>query len=99
LHFTTQSSPANKEEDGEESRENDEDSGTNDTYDEPAVPLLALVEVRTGEEDEEIVFSHRAKLYGFDSSTKEWKERGVGDIKILHNQAERTYRILMRRSV
>ena len=63
------------------------------------LPLPALVEVRTGEEDEEIVFSHRAKLYRFDLSTNEWKERGVGVIKILHNREKKTYRILMRRSV
>ena len=102
LHFTSQASPANKEEDGEEGAENGEDDGTNDTCDahfEPVVPLPALVEVKTGEEDEKVVFSHRAKLYRFDSSTKEWKERGVGDIKILHNQEKKTYRILLRRFV
>jgi len=53
--------------------------------------------LKTGEEDEEIIFSHRAKLYGFESSTKEWREKGVGDIKILHQREKNTYRILWRR--
>lgn len=46
----------------------------------------------TGEENETILYSHRAKLFRFAESVKaegeevakkEWKERGVGDIKIL----------------
>ena len=35
--------------------------------------------VETGEEDEETIFSARAKLYHFE---KEWKERGTGVIKV-----------------
>jgi len=35
--------------------------------------------VKTGEEEEETVFACRAKLYHFE---KEWKERGVGTLKI-----------------
>lgn len=34
----------------------------------------------TGEEDEEVVIKCRAKLYYFEN--REWKERGVGDLKI-----------------
>ena len=62
-------------------------------------PLVSLPEVavRTGEEDEEAIFTHRAKLYRFDSNIKQWKERGVGDIKILCNKATSKTRILMRR--
>lgn len=56
------------------------------------------VEVRTGEEDEDIIFKQRCKLYRFDSKLKEWKEKGVGELKILkHKQRENAYRILMRR--
>lgn len=36
--------------------------------------------VETGEENEQTVFSGRAKLYFFDN--KEWKERGVGVLKL-----------------
>lgn len=44
---------------------------------------ILQVEVKTGEEDEEVLYSHRAKLFRFDGETKEWKERGIGDIKVL----------------
>lgn len=43
------------------------------------------------------MFSQRAKLYRYDSSTKEWKERGVGEMKILHHPGYGSYRLLMRR--
>ena len=38
-------------------------------------------------EDEEEVFSHRAKLFRFarECTPPEWKERGLGDIKIMEN--------------
>ena len=53
-------------------------------------PIVSLpeVDVVTGEEDEETVFCHRAKLFRFVSSEKEraWKERGVGDLKILKHK-------------
>lgn len=41
----------------------------------------------------------RAKLYRFETSGEEneWKERGVGEIKILKNSDKGTYRVLMRR--
>ena len=71
-------------------------SETESPYFEPIIFLPALVEVKI-DEDEAVIFSHRAKLYRFESSTKEWKEKGVGDIKILHNKDNNTYRILLRR--
>ena len=45
------------------------------------------VAVTTGMEDEEEVFSHRAKLFRFarECTPPEWKERGLGDIKIMEN--------------
>lgn len=59
-----------------------------DEYDphyEPIVPLPDTVVVSTGEEEETPVFNERGKLYRYDNSTKEWKERGVGQIKILYH--------------
>lgn len=43
------------------------------------------------------VFCHRAKLYRYEAATKEWKERGVGEMKILHHPVKKTYRLLLRR--
>ena len=62
---------------------------------EPVIALPDQVDVKTGEEDEEVVFSHRAKLYRFGNG--EWKERGLGDVKVLYNAASNKARILMRR--
>uniref|UniRef100_A0A8C5X586 E3 SUMO-protein ligase RanBP2 n=1 Tax=Malurus cyaneus samueli TaxID=2593467 RepID=A0A8C5X586_9PASS len=66
-------------------------------YFEPVVPLPDLVEVTSGEENEQVVFSHRAKLYRYDKDANQWKERGIGDIKILQNYDNKQVRIVMRR--
>lgn len=57
------------------------------------VVQLAEVQTTTGEEDEEVVLEHKAKLYRFDS---EWKKRGVGMAKILKHKQTGKYRLLMR---
>ena len=63
----------------------------------PTVSLPDAIEQKTGEEDETVVYSHRAKLFRYDVDTKQWKKRGVGDIKILlHNETKRN-RVVMRR--
>ena len=64
---------------------------------EPIIPLPDMIDVKTGEEDEEVVFSHRAKLYRFVADDKQWKERGIGDIKLLRNRQSGKMRVLMRR--
>lgn len=63
----------------------------------PVIPLPELVEVKTGEESEEILFNERAKLLRFDSDTKEWKERGLGQMKVLKDPKTGITRFLMRR--
>lgn len=62
----------------------------------PVVPLPELVEVKTGEENCQVLFEARTKLFRYDSNgeTKEWKERGVGTIKILKDDF---LRLIMRR--
>ena len=61
------------------------------------VVSLPAVERVTGEENEVVKFSHRAKLYRFDKEISQWKERGVGDIKILQHKETGRSRVLMRR--
>ena len=78
-----------------------DESVTEDDHDgphfEPIIPLPDKIDVKTGEEDEEVMFSHRAKLYRFVKEDKQWKERGVGDIKLLRNTQSGKIRVLMRR--
>ena len=65
---------------------------------EPVIPLPDLIDAKTGEEDEEVTFVHRAKLLRFDPTTKEWKERGIGEMKVLvHKTDPEKARLLMRR--
>ncbi|XP_076281902.1 E3 SUMO-protein ligase RanBP2 [Lasioglossum baleicum] len=85
--------PENEEEEGDENDNEQE----HDPHFEPIIPLPDIIEVRTGEEDEEKVFCERAKLYRYDNTTHEWKERGVGEMKILHSTEHGTYRLLLRR--
>ncbi|XP_042203503.1 ranBP2-like and GRIP domain-containing protein 3 isoform X1 [Homarus americanus] len=63
----------------------------------PVIPMPDLVEVKTGEEGEEKLFCERAKLYRYDKDSKEWKERGVGELKVLKNNSSGKVRVLMRR--
>ncbi|XP_035376438.1 E3 SUMO-protein ligase RanBP2 isoform X3 [Electrophorus electricus] len=64
---------------------------------EPVVPMPDLVKISTGEENEQVVFSHRAKLYRYDKDLSQWKERGIGDLKILQNYDTKRTRLVMRR--
>lgn len=62
-------------------------------------PLVHLekVEVKTHEEEEDVTFKVRAKLFRFHADIKEWKERGTGDVKFLKHKGTGKTRILMRR--
>jgi len=62
-------------------------------------PLVNLkeVSVETGEEDEEVLFKMRAKLFRFDKDSSQWKERGTGDVKFLQHKDTKKIRVLMRR--
>ncbi len=52
------------------------------------------VEVKTGEEEEEVIFKIRAKLFRFRSN--EWKERGVGELKLSRNKTKFKVRLILR---
>lgn len=62
----------------------------------PVVEGLEEVEVVTGEEDEDLLYSHLCLLYRFDAGTQEWKGRGRGDIKVLKHKETGTCRMVLR---
>jgi len=89
--------------------ENPEVNATENEADEPKVvaeadstatfePVVKLepVQVKTGEEDEDTVYKERARLYRFDASTQEWKERGIGDVRFMKHKETGKVRILLR---
>ena len=55
------------------------------------------VEVTTDEEGYKVMFTARTKLYRF--TEKQWKERGLGDIKILYSSEKQHARLIMRREL
>lgn len=67
-----------------------------DVHFEPVVKL-EKVDVKTNEENEEVLYKVRAKLFRFHPEAKEWKERGTGDVKFLKHKGTGRTRILMRR--
>jgi len=62
-------------------------------------PVVKLTQVKTQtmEEDEEVLYKQRAKLFRFDNDVNLWKERGTGDVKFLKHQDTKKIRLLMRR--
>ena len=55
---------------------------------------MPKAEIKTGEEDEDLIFKIRAKLYRFRDS--EWKERGTGDLKLLRHKTDKKIRCILR---
>ena len=85
--FGVKSTPA-------EGDEGDDGEREHDPHYDAIVQVSKLDSVKTGEENDTVLFKHRAKLYRFDS---QWKERGVGDIKLTRNVKTGYCRVLMRR--
>ena len=61
----------------------------------PIIPLPEEVPVHTGEENEIVLFNQRSRLFRLVDG--EWKERGVGEMKLLHDPSTNKVRLLMRR--
>ncbi|TFK27028.1 hypothetical protein FA15DRAFT_666761 [Coprinopsis marcescibilis] len=68
-----------------------------DVHFEPVIRLTEQVDTKTNEEDEDVIFKMRAKLFRFDSSSAEWKERGTGDVRLLKHKQTKKVRLVMRR--
>lgn len=81
--------------DGEEDDKADEEEA--DVHFEPVVRLTEKVETKTNEEAEEQTFKMRAKLFKFDRDSREWKERGTGDVRLLKHRENGKTRLVMRR--
>ena len=62
-----------------------------DIHFQPIVKLPDNVDIVTGEEQEVAVFVGRGKLYRFDGGVRQWKERGVGDMKIMKEEETDVY--------
>lgn len=80
-------------EDGEDKAEEEEA----DVHFEPVVHLTEKVDTKTNEELEEQTFKMRAKLFKFDRESREWKERGTGDVRLLKHRENGKTRLVMRR--
>ncbi|KAK9127371.1 hypothetical protein Syun_016168 [Stephania yunnanensis] len=72
----------------------DEDTGAH------IAPIVKLEEVAvtTGEEHEDAILDMKAKLYRFDKDGNQWKERGVGAVKLLKHKETGKVRLVMRQS-
>jgi Ran-binding protein 1 len=80
---------------GEDDEKADEEEA--DVHFEPVVHLTEKVETKTNEEAEEQTFKMRAKLFKFDRESREWKERGTGDVRLLKHKENGKTRLVMRR--
>ncbi|KAK2737409.1 hypothetical protein FQN55_001147 [Onygenales sp. PD_40] len=86
-----------KEKEGKEGKEEGAEEEEADVHFEPVIHLTEKVEVKTNEELEEQTFKMRAKLFRFDRESKEWKERGTGDVRLLKHKENQKTRLVMRR--
>ncbi|EGW34558.1 uncharacterized protein SPAPADRAFT_59985 [Spathaspora passalidarum NRRL Y-27907] len=83
----------------EDKKADDDEAAAEEEADVHFEPLVQLekVDVKTNEEDEEVLYKVRAKLFRFHGDTNEWKERGTGDVKFLKHKQSGKVRIVMRR--
>ncbi len=63
----------------------------------PLVSLPDDYEYKSADDSSSVLFEHRCKLYRHDEKLKEWKERGLGNIRIILHSSTQRPRIIMRR--
>jgi len=78
-------------------QEEEVDDKEPDVHFEPVVHLTEKVDTKTHEESEEQTFKMRAKLFKFDRDSREWKERGTGEVRLLKHKENGRTRLVMRR--
>ncbi|KAH6774181.1 RAN binding protein 1 [Perilla frutescens var. hirtella] len=92
----TEPTAIRREEEDEESKPaaEDEDTGAQ------VAPIVQLQEVAvsTGEENEDVLLELKSKLYRFDKEGNQWKERGVGTVKLLKHKETGKVRLVMRQN-
>eukprot|EP01018_Ginkgo_biloba_P010599 Gb_26663 [translate_table: standard] len=95
-----QEDPVLRRAEEEESRENEDDTGKEEDTGAHIAPIVKLEEVAvtTGEEEEDVLIDMKAKLYRFDKDGNQWKERGVGTVKLLKHKESAKVRLVMRQS-
>ena len=59
------------------------------------VTLSEAVKVKSWDKDADVMFSQRAKLFRFDSDSSQWKERGVGELKIMKHHHTQKVKLVM----
>ncbi|KAG6414526.1 hypothetical protein SASPL_121898 [Salvia splendens] len=83
-----------EEDDNSKPAADDEDPGAQ------IAPIVQLQEVAvsTGEENEDVLLELKSKLYRFDKDGNQWKEWGVGIVKLLKHKETRKVRLVMRQN-
>eukprot|EP01041_Mallomonas_annulata_P009024 gene9024-18687_t len=94
---------ASAEDDGDDGDGGDVNPEEESTATFTPVVQLQEVEVKTFEEDEDILLKKRAKLYVYSETmlnkgtgNKSWNDKGVGEVKFLKHKESSRIRILMR---
>ena len=78
----------------EEEKKHDVDYADPEEDKKTAVSGLKNVDVKTGTEDEVCIYKQRVKLFRFRDN--QWKERGIGNAKLLRNDEKKQIRFVMR---
>ena len=85
----------NKEEYDEEGQVDENYNPEEEVTGDYAIVNLPEMKVSTGEEDEDLLHKFRAKIYRW-ADSKEWKERGLGDLRFMQHKTTKFIRIIMR---
>ncbi|KAI8851586.1 hypothetical protein BC829DRAFT_386401 [Chytridium lagenaria] len=88
-----------EDEDNDEEKENDDGSDNNETVElgkTGTIPEPPLLETKTGEEDETVVYSAHGKLFWTHGAEKQWREKGSGTFRINSNPNTKAARLVMR---